>query len=105
MRDRPALGREKLCRHGKNLQLPMVPNLASIVERRCLNPRINEEVFPATALGPFWTSMEKKGRTQYAYIVDFGEGNAGPLDKAQRANVRVVRGEPWWTPPKMSENR
>ena len=85
-------------------RLPLVPNLASIVERRCLNPRINEEVFPETALGPFWTSMEKKGRTKFAYIVDFGEGNAGPLDKERKAHVRVVRGEPWWTPPQMPED-
>lgn len=84
-------------------RLPLVPNLASIVERRCLNPRINEEIFPATALGPFWTSMEKKGAPKYAYIIDFGEGNAGPLDKDRKAHVRVVRGKPWWTPPKMPE--
>jgi len=80
-------------------RLPLVPNLASIVERRCLNPRINEEVFPATALGPFWTSMEKMGATSFAYTIDFGEGNAGPLLKENKAHIRIVRGKPWWNPP------
>lgn len=82
-------------------RLPLVPNLASIVDRRCLNPRINAEVFPATALGPFWSSMEKMGAPKFAYVVDFGAGNAGPLSKENKAHVRAVRGEPWWVPPQM----
>ena len=81
--------------------LPMVPNLASIVERRCLNPRINQTIFPATAMGPFWTSMQKKDAPDFVYIIDFGHGGAGPLRKESKAHVRLMRGKPWWTPPKM----
>ena len=80
-------------------RLPMVPNLASIVERRCLNPRINTTVFPATPLGPFWSSMEKMGAPEFAYIIDFGDKTAAPLLKENKAHVRLVRGEPWWKPP------
>jgi len=84
-------------------RLPLVPNLASIVERRCLNPRINTKVFPSTPLGPFWSSMEKMGAPEFAYIIDFGDKTAAPLFKESKAHVRLVRGEPWWKMPEMPQ--
>lgn len=41
-------------------RLPYVPELASIVERRCFEPRVNLTAFPATPSKVFWTGMEKK---------------------------------------------
>ena len=47
-------------------RLPFVPELASITERKCFEPRVNLTVFPATPSKAFWTGMEKKGHTEKA---------------------------------------
>jgi len=84
-------------------RMPMVPELASIVERQCFNPRMNEKVFPGAPSEIFWTSMEKMGTNNYAYTLDFGGGAAMATVKHQPAAVRLVRGGPWWQPPIMSQ--
>lgn len=86
--------------HG-DWRVPMVPELASIVELQCFNPRVNVKVFPATASDLYWSSMEKKGTTDRAYTLNFGEGEATPTNKSKDGALRLVRGGPWWTPPKM----
>lgn len=83
-------------------RLPVVPELASIVELQCFQPRVNTEVFPATPSSAFWSSMEKRGAQQYAYTLNFGGGEAGPTLKTQESSVRLVRGGPWWVPPAMA---
>ena len=35
-------------------RLPYIPELASIVERRCFDPRVNLTAFPTTPSIPFW---------------------------------------------------
>lgn len=82
-------------------RLPAIPELASIVELRCFNPRVNVEVFPATPPQIFWSGMEKMGATQYAYSLDFGGGEARASLKDQAGSLRLVRGGPWWAPPSM----
>lgn len=82
-------------------RLPVVPELASIIELQCFFPRVNTEVFPETPSVSFWTSMEKRGAKDFAYTLDFGGGEAGPTAKTEHGSVRLVRGGPWWTPPKM----
>jgi len=84
-------------------RMPMVPELASIVERQCFNPRMNEKVFPGAPSEIFWTSMEKMGADNYAYTLDFGGGAAMATVKHQQGAVRLVRGGPWWQPPIMSQ--
>lgn len=84
-------------------RVPMVPELASIVELQCFNPRVNVQVFPATPSDLFWSSMEKKGTTDVAYTLDFGGGDATPTKKSKDGALRLVRGGPWWTPPKMMQ--
>ncbi len=81
-------------------RLPMVPELASIVERRCFNPRVNEEVFPGAPSQLFWSSMEKRGMAGWAYTLDFGAGAAEATSEDTPGAVRLVRGGPWWQPPK-----
>jgi hypothetical protein len=81
-------------------RMPMVPELASIVERRCFKPRINEEVFPGAPSLVFWSSMEKRGKSGWAYTLDFGGGEAEATRKDSPGALRLVRGGPWWTPPK-----
>ena len=82
-------------------RVPVVPELASIVELHCFHPRVNSDIFPGTPSTPFWTSMEKMGAKNYAYTLDFGGGSAGPALKTADGSLRLVRGGPWWTPPKM----
>jgi hypothetical protein len=80
-------------------RVPVIPELASIVELGCVDRRINSDVFPATPAAAFWSSMEKPGTQDYAYAMDFGAGGAAPVLKSTPGAVRLVRGGPWWTPP------
>lgn len=80
-------------------RLPKLPELASIVERQCFNPRVNEAVFPGAPSVVFWSSMEKPGTRTVAYALDFGGGAVSPQSKDLQGAVRLVRGAPWWTPP------
>lgn len=85
-------------------RVPYVPELASIIERQCFNPRVNLAVFPATPLLAFWTGMEKMGRPDMAYILDFDKGNAAPSEKAFKGAVRLMHdgpNGPWWKMPQM----
>ena len=80
-------------------RLPYVPELASIVERRCFKPRVNLIVFPATPSKAFWTSMERKGNPEQAYALDFGHGRITPSKKSAVGSVRLLhdgtKGK-WW---------
>lgn len=86
-------------------RLPVLPELASIVERQCFNPRMNEAVFPGAPSAVFWSGMEKSGTAGYAYALDFGAGTAEATLKDYKGAVRLVRGGPWWEPPKMATAR
>ncbi len=86
-------------------RMPMVPELASIVERQCFNPRMNIDVFPGAPSKVFWSSMEKMGTTNYAYTLDFGGGAAMASSKEELGAVRLVRGGPWWKPPAVMSQR
>lgn len=82
-------------------RVPMMPELASIVERQCYEPRVNLDVFPQTPSTLYWSSMEKMGSKDQAYSLDFGAGAASPSLKSHSGHVRLVRGGPWWEPPQM----
>jgi hypothetical protein len=81
-------------------RVPVVPELASIVELQCADPRINLTVFPRTPSRVFWSSMEKPGSADVAYAMDFGPGGVAPTLKSTPGALRLVRGGPWWTPAK-----
>ena len=86
-------------------RLPYIPELASIVERQCFNPRVNLAVFPGTPSITFWSGMERMGNADMAYALDFGEGNAEPKDKTVKGAVRLMHDGPkgpWWKMPKMN---
>ena len=97
-----------LNKHGyagyKEWRLPFVPELASIVERKCFEPRINLTVFPEAPSVVFWTGMERKGYSDMAYALDFGGGKASPEKKSFKGSIRLMHdgpNGPWWQPPKM----
>ena len=80
-------------------RLPLVPELASIVERKCFEPRANLIVFPATPSKAFWTGMEKKGSSEQAYAIDFGRGKVTPSKKTYAGPIRLMHDGPngkWW---------
>lgn len=81
-------------------RIPLVPELASIVELGCLDHRINPTVFPQTPTGVFWTSSEKPKAEDYAYTLDFGAGGATAKLKTTPGTLRLVRGRPWTSTPK-----
>jgi len=83
----------------KTWRLPYVPELASIVERKCFKPRVNLSVFPATPSLTFWTGMERKGSPNQAYAIDFGKGSVTPNQKNISAPIRLMKDGPngkWW---------
>lgn len=85
-------------------RLPYIPELASIVERQCFNPRVNLKVFPATPSITFWSGMERMGFTDMAYALDFGKGDATPTKKSVKGAVRAMHdgpNGPWWKMPQM----
>ena len=89
----------------KAWRLPYIPELASIVERQCFNPRVNLTVFPATPSITFWSGMERMGYANMAYALDFGGGKATPQDKTVKGAVRLMHDGPqgpWWKMPKMN---
>jgi len=80
-------------------RLPLVPELASITERKCFEPRVNLVVFPETPSKAFWTGMERKGDTERAYAIDFGQGRVMPANKSNSAYIRLMLDGPdgkWW---------
>ena len=86
-------------------RLPYIPELASIVERQCFNPRVNLTVFPATPSITFWSGMERMGFANMAYALDFGQGDAKPTEKSVKGAVRPMHDGPkgpWWKMPKMN---
>ena len=84
-------------------RLPYVPELASIVERKCFKPRVNLIVFPATPSKTFWTGMEKKGSPDQAYTIDFDQGKVASNKKNHLSPIRLMLDGPngkWWKIPK-----
>ncbi len=74
-------------------RMPHIPELATIVERQCANPRTNIAVFPDTPPAFYWTASNRrgKGNENQAYVLSFGpEGTAGdPMSELHY--VRLVR--------------
>jgi hypothetical protein len=84
-------------------RVPVITELASIVELRCFHPRVNVSVFPATPAVLFWSSMEKQGDADLAFTLDFGGGAAAATRKQKEGALRLVRGGlgSWGTPTKI----
>jgi hypothetical protein len=73
-------------------RLPNINELRSIVEERCYGPGINETVFPATPSTYFWSSSPDAYDSDYAWYVDFYDGNSfGSYRGNSSRGVRLVR--------------
>jgi hypothetical protein len=77
-------------------RVPKLPELATIAERQCENPRINLDVFPRTPAAAYWTTSSRPGLDDdpLAYALSFGPEGVLRLPKAQMHLVRLVRTGP-----------
>jgi hypothetical protein len=75
-------------------RVPHIPELATIAERQCANPRINLTLFPATPAVYFWTATTRRGpgMDAFAYVISFGAEGAKYKSKEEKLNVRLVSG-------------
>ncbi len=92
-------------------RLPQLPELASISERQCKNPRINLEVFPNTVADFFWSATSRPAGAasappgsaagssstppetpdHFAFVLSFGPDGVSYAKKQEQHNVRLVR--------------
>ncbi|WP_201245890.1 DUF1566 domain-containing protein [Halochromatium salexigens] len=71
-------------------RLPNKDELASLVERRCQSPAINERYFPNTSSGWFWSSSPSADDSRDAWFVFFYNGHLGSRSKTSGSYVRLV---------------
>ena len=72
-------------------RLPKLNELATIVDMRCKDPRIDLSLFPNTAGDAFWTSNSKI-ETEQAYVLSFGKHGVTSAAKTEKHYVRLVQG-------------
>ena len=70
------------------MRLPSIKELASIVDRRCVEPAINLDLFPETPLHVYWSSTPDDSGS--AWIVDFNDGSEIVRDLNRPTSVRLV---------------
>ena len=73
-------------------RLPNKNELASLTEKACINPAINETVFPATVSKLYWSSALYSDISYFAWVVHFYYGDVNNDFKLNSYSVRLVRG-------------
>jgi len=79
-------------------RVPNMKELGSIVERACVSPAVNLEVFPATELWYYWSSTPSAGINKRGHVwknkqqwgIDFWDGTENVSNFTKR-RVRLVR--------------
>ena len=73
-------------------RLPRAPELASIADRECADPRIDLALFPDTPAEFYWTTtMRPQPAEGFAFALSFGPEGIRYVDQASVAHVRLVR--------------
>lgn len=70
-------------------RIPNIKELATLVERSCVEPAIDQEVFPDTPLYVYWTSTPKASGS--AMIIDFTDGSEIIRDINRPKVIRLVK--------------
>lgn len=71
-------------------RLPNVKELMSIMDKQCLNPNINQEVFPNTAQGFYWSASHSIKVPDKAWAISF----ITIPDSATRDSTRQLKSNP-----------
>ena len=72
-------------------RVPNIAELQTLVERENMNPTINTDLFPNSHSQTFWSSSPYVGSTNYAWDVDFYDGDVGRDLILRSLPVRLVR--------------
>lgn len=71
------------------MRLPNIKELATLVERSCVEPAINQDIFPDTPLYVYWSNTPSTNGS--GLIVDFTDGSEIIRDINRPRVVRMVR--------------
>ena len=78
--------------HGhSDWRLPNIKELGSIVDFGSAKPAINQNIFPNTASGPYWTSTPSRANVHQTIFIGFQAGDYGPSDRISNLYLRLVR--------------
>jgi hypothetical protein len=72
-------------------RLPNLKELTSLIERQCVRPSINTELFPLTPSDDFWSSTPSLTDPERAWVVAFFNGSNSLREKQLSVFVRLVR--------------
>lgn len=72
-------------------RLPNVKELATITQRNCVRPAINNTLFPNTPPDDFWTSTPSVDDPDRAWVVAFFNASHSIKEKDRFIYVRLVR--------------
>ncbi len=72
-------------------RVPNLKELTSLVERQCVRPAINVELFPSTPSDDYWSSTPSVTDPARSWIVAFFNGSNSLRQKQQSVFVRLVR--------------
>ena len=72
-------------------RLPNIKELGSIVDFGSAKPAINQNIFPNTASGPYWSSTPFQANDAQAIFIGFQAGDYGPSDRISNLYLRLVR--------------
>lgn len=73
-------------------RVPNIKELASIIETKCADSAINEQVFPHTSYMAAWSSSVDAANNNMAWAVSFSKGYDSPYNKTSQYLLRLVRG-------------
>lgn len=72
-------------------RVPNVKELASLTEKSCVRPAINEFFFPQTPSDDFWTSTPSVMDPQRAWVIAFFNSSNSIKEKSLFVYTRLVR--------------
>lgn len=72
-------------------RIPNAKELATVVEKMCVDPSVNNTLFPSTPSGNYWTSTTVFDDTASAWAVAFSTGRNNTKQKLLDLHLRLVR--------------